>query len=458
MDRGNHIVVGMFLVLATMSCNDRATSHSPPKQTEAHKPAAPAPAKEPRKSSPLPTEEQQAEATELEPPLEKKPADVSKEKLELVVLSNNFLGLHLYYALRTKGTTGNIVISPLSIYLALSMLEAGARGRTRTQLSAFLDRTDGDSYDEAKASLLWTAITGDNRVSIANGIWVQDGCSIKAPYKELIAHHYGAEPRSIDLEGDPAGAVKAMNSWVSSQTQGKIEHIIGIDDVDPQTQLMLVTALHLKAAWAAQFSRDLTSPGQFTNIDGSTVEVPMMSISRKLRYASRSGLQVLELPYEGNGMSMWILLPNEADSIRIAGKKLEAVEMALSRERLAEWQQASKPTSVMLEMPRFRVEYESSLKERLDAIGISDAFSPDKADFLDMFEPADDPYYLSDVIHKTYLDVNEEGTEATAGTVAMKVKGKSLKAVKLTIDRPFLFFIQENTTGTLIFIGKVVEL
>lgn len=367
----------------------------------------------------------------------------------LVVGGNNRFALDLYARLREA--EGNLFASPFSVSTALAMTSAGAAGRTAEEMAAVLHLPEDAAarhraFGALIASLDTGAGLGGYRLSIANRLWAQAGFPFLETFLATTRDHYRAALGTVDFSRDAEGARGAINAWVEEKTEGRIEDLMPRGSVTADTRLVLANAIYFKGRWAAPFDRDLTHSGPFHVGPGRTVEVPLMRRHGTFRAAWAEGLAVLELPYEGADLSMLVILPDAEDG-------LPEVEGRLSPEAVDAWIGALRERGLVVTFPRFRVTSAFSLNAILAALGMPSAFDPDAADFSGMDGRRD--LVIQAVVHKGFVEVNEEGTEAAAAT------GVSVGAVSAPLmfiaDHPFLFLIRDNVTGSLLFIGRVVD-
>lgn len=380
---------------------------------------------------------------------------IAPEDLQELVNGNTAFALDLYHALREK-SGGNLFYSPYSISIALAMTYAGARGETEKEMAQVLHFTlpqerlhpAFNSLDLALASRGKTAEGKGFRLHIANALWGQEGYKFLPEFLDTLARNYGAGMRVINFALDPEAARKVINKWVSDQTEGRIQELIPAGTIDFLTRLVLTNAIYFKAAWAEPFKKELTKDGTFHLLDGNKVTVPMMHQVANLGYAEGEGYQAVEMPYEGRELAMVILLPAEG--------QFESFEKSLSAERLQSILEKINYRQVSLTLPRFRIESAFRLAQTLKAMGMKTAFTPDRADFSGMDGTRN--IYIGEVLHKSFVSVDEEGTEAAAATaVVAKITAIPLAPVEVTVDRPFIFLIRDLQTGAVLFIGRVLN-
>jgi len=385
----------------------------------------------------------------------------------MVVQGNNKFALELYAKL--QGGDGNLFFSPYSISTALAMTYAGARGQTASQMAEVLrfpvgtNRTMESSaarlldpqrfaseFGELVKDLNARGQEGAYELSVANALWGQKGYGFLAGFLELIDKHYGGRLNEVDFAGATETARKTINAWVEKKTNEKIKNLIARGILDSMTRLVLTNAIYFKGNWARQFEEDRTKEAPFTLADGRKVDVAMMNQTAKFGYMEADTLQGLELPYVDDELSMIVLLPKEHDG-------LGELEEALTLENLAQWLSKLRKREVVVSVPKFKLTSQFSLASVLKAMGMKDAFSG-SADFSGMNGKRD--LFISAVIHKAYVDVNEEGTEAAAATaVTMKLTsvGPAARPPVFRADHPFLFLIHDNQSGSILFIGRVMN-
>ncbi len=367
-----------------------------------------------------------------------------------LVRGNQAFALDLYQKLRHN--QGNLFFSPYSITTALAMTYAGARGNTETEMAQTLHfKLEQERLHETLAVLQnkLNAVQeeGDVLLSVANALWPQIGYDFLASYLDLVRQFYGVSITSLDY-GNPEVARIQINTWVEDETQGKIKDLIPPGMLDSLTMLVLTNAIYFKGNWANQFDEKRTKDTPFWLTPERAVDASMMTQKRSFRYGGTGGLQVLELPYVGDDLSMVVLLPREIDG-------LNALEDALTTENLSAWTERIWEQEVEVHLPRFKLSSSFNLGETLVAMGMNDAFGD--ADFSGMTGERD--LYISEVLHKAFVDVNEEGTEAAAATAVIMTR-MSLVDMGPTIfkaDHPFIFLIRDKFSGSILFLGRVTD-
>ena len=387
--------------------------------------------------------------------------DAGSSEQALLVEGNSAFAFELYQALKEElqGKEDNLFYSPYSISLALAMTYAGARGETAEQMAATLQfmleqerlHPAFNWLDAELASRGESAEGKDGegfRLNIVNAIWGQKDYEFLTDFLDVLAENYGAGLRILDFITETEKSRLTINDWVSDQTEGRIEDLIPQGAVDALTRLVLTNAIYFNAAWAYPFDEDMTADGPFYLLDGGQVIVPMMKQTASFGYTEGEGYQAVELLYDGDELSMVILLPE-------AGK-FESFEEELQSQQVDAIISGLQPTLVTLTMPKFEFDSEFSLKDTLAEMGMPIAFSGG-ADFSGM--TGNPELAISDVIHKAFVAVDEAGTEAAAATAVIvgltAVPGES--SVKVTIDRPFIFLIRDIETGAILFVGRVLN-
>jgi serpin B len=378
------------------------------------------------------------------------PADLNlKDGSEFVIESMNEFGLDIFRLLNEDEEDDvNIFISPTSISLALAMTLNGANTSTEDSM-AFAMRMDHlppDQINETYRDLMAGLKTCDEKVllEIANSIWYREGYPVEQDFLDINEEYYNAEVRELDFFSPEA--IGTINNWVADNTHDKITEIIKV--IDPQTIMFLINAIYFKGVWAIEFDEDDTQNATFYNADNSASTVKMMHMEDTIGYYENELFQACELDYGRGNFSMLVFLPKYDVTI-------DEVISELNEDNWNTWLGSFYKTEVNLNIPRFKFEYEKELNDVLKLMGMEIAFDPWLADFSGI-NPTDQ-LYISYVKHKTFVEVNEEGTEAAAVTV-VAVNLCSAMANYMIVDRPFLFAIREKTTNTTLFIGKVAGL
>ncbi len=364
--------------------------------------------------------------------------DTPPDDIQALVENNNAFAFDLYQSL--QGQSGNLIYSPYSISLALAMTYAGARGQTESQMAQVLHFLPQEQVHPAFNSLdLQLAERGKAQskdqtplqLNIANAVWAEQTYPFKQSFLDTIASNYGAGVRLTDFVNEYEAARQEINNWVSDQTQDKIKDLLPEGVLSSNTRMALVNAIYFKADWLSPFEADSTYDTPFHLLDGSEVSVPMMNQAAFLPYARGGGWQAIELAYQGETAAMDILVPDEG--------RFAEVEASLDYGTASTILTSLEPTSVVLALPKFKFESQFGLNNQLVVLGMKDAFDPSAADFSGMTERND--LYISTVIHKAFVAVDEKGTEAAAATaVIMDLASAPMSGVTLTIDRPFILY------------------
>ncbi|HYV04027.1 MAG TPA: serpin family protein, partial [Blastocatellia bacterium] len=369
-----------------------------------------------------------------------------------LVTANTTFGFKLFHEVAKAGAGKNVFISPSSVALCLAMTYNGAVGETKQGMERALE-TRGLTHAELNRaySQLRTELENPDpkvQLQIANSLWARKGVSFNPEFISRNKEFYAAEVTDLDF-ADP-GAPATINEWVRNKTKNKIEKIV--DSIDAQSVLFLINAIYFKGAWASEFDKAKTREGQFTIGSGSQKRLPMMNQSGRYNYFEGEKFQAVSLPYGGGRVSMYVFLPS-------AGTGIDQFIGSLSASNWDSWMKQFSKTQGEISLPRFKVEYEIALNDALKALGMGVAFDPDRADFTGMFQGAQNAF-ISKVKHKTFAEVNEEGTEAAAVTstemVATSVQIPR-KSFRMVVDHPFFFAIRDNKTGSVLFLGSITE-
>lgn len=369
-----------------------------------------------------------------------------------LVDANNGFGFSLYRELALKEPDSNLFISPASIITALAMTYNGAEGETRDamQKTLQLEGMSQDEVNEAFADLLTILQNPDPEVelAVANSLWAREGVEFYKEFLNRNREYFNAEVAELDFDDDAAADV--INGWVKEKTRDKIDSIVN-PPINPETILFLVNAIYFNGEWSVPFDPENTRDVTFTAVDGSTNDQPLMFRNDNFRYFENELFQAVNLPYGKNErVSMYVILPaEEAD--------LEQLYSALNNTNWNNWVNSFSTMEGELGLPRFSFEYTTSLNDALNALGMGIAFDENAADFSRM-RPAPPSLFISDVKHKTFIDVNEEGTEAAAVTSVEVGSTAMPETFSMIVDRPFLFAIADDMTGTILFMGSVLKL
>jgi serpin B len=380
----------------------------------------------------------------------KKTQENGQSSLETVVRGNTSFALDLYQNLRAL--KGNLFLSPYSISTALAMVHAGARGNTQRQMGQALhfpsDLKDlHSSFAQLEKKVGEAGMQRHVQLKTANALWPQKGIIFLETFLALTRKFYGAQITPVDF-GDTETARHAINSWVEERTEAKIKNLIAPGILNALTRLVLVNAIYFKGDWVWPFDPNLTSEASFLAKKGESVSVPMMTGKHTFRYAEDESLQILELPYSGGDLNMLVLLPAETDG-------LARLEEALTVGNLDRWTKNMAEAEVDVFLPRFELSFPFRLDETLISMGMVDTFSGN-ADFSGM--NGMNELFIGAMLHKAFVTVNEQGTEAAAATaMVVQLKALSFPAIVFRADHPFVFLIRENGTGSILFIGRISD-
>ncbi len=390
-----------------------------------------------------------------------KPRDTSpavgKGDVETLVGGNNAFAFNLYHRLAQKDD--NLFFSPHSISEALAMTYAGARGDTEKSMAKALNFTlPQERLHPAFNNLdLQLKQRGQGakgkdgkgfRLNVVNALWGQKGFDFLPAFLDTLAQNYGAGLRLVDFASQTEQARLTINDWVSDQTERRIKDLIPPGALNQLTRLVLTNAIYFNAAWQHPFDKNATSDAPFHLLDGKDITVPMMRQTRSFNYTEGTDYKAVELPYDGQELSMVILLPRNG--------QFKAFEEKLDAERVQSITGQMAHREVALTMPRFTYESSFSLREALTDLGMGVAFVPGAADFSGMDGRRD--LFIQDALHKAFVAVDEAGTEAAAATaVIIGLTSVPQPPVEMKVDRPFIFLIRDIPTGSIIFLGRVLN-
>ncbi len=373
------------------------------------------------------------------------------EKSAQLIAADNAFGLELFQKIRKNNEEENIMISPLSISVALAMAYNGADGETKTEMENTL-KLFGLTPEEINASyksLIMALQSVDEKVvfELANAIFYREGFAVKPDFLNINKNNYNAEVSSLDFNSPTA--VKTINNWVATKTHDKILSII--ERLNPDDRMVLLNAVYFNGIWTTEFEKEGTKLHNFSKNNGETIDVPMMNKEDKLEYTSNSLFEAVKLPYGNGQYNMVVMRPAQ-------NKNSQNVIDELSADNLIKWEKEFKTEEhVVVTMPRFKFSFETGLNEVLKEMGMPKAFS-NQADFSKITDKED--LFISSVRHKSFIDVNENGTEAAAVTsitvtTTSAGPGDTVQKIYFTVDKPFVFAITEKDTGAILFIGEV---
>jgi serpin B len=396
---------------------------------------------------------------------------------DLAAKATNDLGIDLHRKLATGDD--NLCLSPYSIQSALGMTFAGADGDTRTEMARVLHfSNDGDAIHASFAALYGsleemakktTTIADHSKkiggpsepitLAIANRLFAQNGYDFRTAFRDLVKKFYGAPFEPLDFKKNPERERQYINKWVADQTRERIRDLIPVNGVDATTRLVLANAIYLKAPWVNEFSDAFTKAKPFHVHGDTTVDVPTMNNVKRFGYAKQNGFAAVALPYSGNELQFLVLLPDDVNGLR-------ALESKLTAEMLTQCAKLETKRDVDLSLPKFKLEPPTiPLSDKLKALGMKTAFDEPKgsANFERIAPRKPDDYLaISEVFHKTFIAVDEKGTEAAAATAVAMMTMAGITSpppppIEVKVDRPFLYAIQHVPSGACLFIGRVTD-
>ncbi|XP_077479892.1 leukocyte elastase inhibitor-like isoform X2 [Stigmatopora argus] len=369
--------------------------------------------------------------------------------------ANTTFSLELLKKLSDNDNTANIFFSPFSISSALAMVMLGSGGNTATQMSESL-KTKGDDDVHANFAKLLVELNKPGvpySLSVANRLYGEQSYQFVENFLKETKKYYRAELESVDFIRNHEVARLNINTWVEKETQGKIKDVLAQGVLDNMTRLVLVNAIYFKGNWNKKFKETSTRDAKFRVNKNETKQVKMMQMKAKfpLTFIPEANCQILEMPYKGKDLSMLIFLPNDIED---SSTGLAKIEENLTYDNFVEWTRPDMMDEIEVQvgLPKFKMEENYDMKNVLVAMGMEDAFDMSKSDFSGM-SPAND-LVLSKVIHKAFVEVNEEGTEAAAATAAVMMLRCSLPTPRFIADHPFLFFIRHNPSMSILFAGR----
>jgi serpin B len=370
------------------------------------------------------------------------------EKSAQLVEADNAFGLELFQQIRENSDEENLMISPLSVSVALAMAYNGAGSETKSEMEKVL-KLNGLTKEQINASyekLISALQSLDEEVvfELANAIFYAEGFSVKQKFLDINRQVYDAEVEALNFNN--SASVDIINGWVAEKTHDKIEKII--EQLNPLDRMVLLNAIYFYGTWTNKFDEEGTHNLSFRKTDGTTLEVPMMSKLEKLLYKENTLFKAIKMPYGNGQYNMVVMLPVGSNSSQDI---IDVLTIANWNSWMATFEMAER---VKITMPRFKYAFETSLKDVLKNLGMEKAFLPNKADFSGI---SNEDLYISEAIHKSYIDVNETGTEAAAvtGLVFATTSMEQNPPVSFYVDRPFVYAITENDTGAILFIGEV---
>jgi serine protease inhibitor len=369
---------------------------------------------------------------------------------QIIKSSSNF-GFELLKQVQNTQKDENIFISPLSVSMALGMTYNGAANETATAMKntlGFSNLSHAEINNSYKSLLeLLSGFDPNVRLDIANSIWYRMGFTVEQTFIDTNKQYFDANISALDF--NVPSSVDVINNWVDTTTNGKIDQII--DSIDPMTMMFLINAIYFNGTWTYEFDKTFTSDGTFHISSDKSIDIPLMTQDNNFAHFHNNELQMIDLPYGDGSYCMTVLLPSRESSA-------DALVESLDRATWTALLRKLKKTEGSLYLPKFKLAYEKVLNDVLATMGMDVAFNSNKADFTNINK--DGELYISKVKHKSFVDVYEEGTEASAVTVVtVQALGISEGPAKFTmyVDRPFVFVIREKNTGTILFMGKIMD-
>ena len=371
--------------------------------------------------------------------------------IQQVVNANNEFAFDFYSEIN-KQEEGNIFYSPYSISAALAMTYEGAKGQTAEEMKSVFHFPESNILRPNFASIYNEINEKDKeyQLSTGNALWAQQDYQFLPDYLATVEKYYGGKAANLDFVRESEKSRQTINSFIEQQTNDKIKDLIPQGGLNVDTRLVLTNAIYFKGTWVKQFDKSDTRDQDFTTISGQKVKTPMMQLTgddAEFNYAETDDIQILEMPYDGEDLSMLVLLPKE--------NNLETVEEFLTNEKLSEWKNLLSEQRVDIYVPKFKFETKYFMVETLSNMGMPTAFT-DSADFSGM--DGTQRLLIQNVIHQAFVEVNEEGTEAAAATaVVVGIESGGPRIPVFRADHPFIFIIQEKGTGNILFMGRVAD-
>ena len=383
----------------------------------------------------------------------------SDQQLDNFVQANNEFALAIFQQLRNENTGQNMIFSPHSISFALAMTYAGAGGQTADEMRMVL----GISQDDLSFHQNWNTLdqwlanrtkeiqanSPDYKLRLTNAVWAQQDYPFNSSYLDLLSTFYGSGLHTIDFSGLPEPSRLEINNWVAENTSQKIIELIPEGAIKPLTRMVLVNAIYLNAPWQQAFNSEFTTKQSFFKLDQQVVDVNMMEKTINLPYLVTDQVSMVEIPYIGDDLAMVLLMPES--------KSYDSFVSTLDKSMISDLISQETWGEVELKIPRFKAENKFQLNNVLGKMGMKQAFDPNLADFSVMAEGND--LYIDQVIHQAVIAVDETGTEAAAAT-AVIILGKGFnpsEPQKITFDHPFLFFIRDTKSGSILFLGQILN-
>jgi len=381
------------------------------------------------------------------------PAMAESKDVKTVVKGNNEFAVAIYKKL-CSGEKGNLFLSPYSISTALAMTYGGARGNTERQMAKVLHFTLPQNklhpaYGSLIRGLNERGKVGDYKLTVANRLWAQKGYKFLNSFLQLTEKFYGAGLQLLDFQNALEKSRITINTWIEKKTNGKIKDLIKPGAVNKMTRLVLTNAVYFKGEWQDKFMKESTTKADFHVSSKKKIKVNMMRNVAHFKYTKCKGFKVLEMPYKGRDISMIVFLPDKIDGVNSLEKSMTAgnIDKCISKLKYAR---------VRLSFPKFKATSSFLLGRTLKGMGMTLPFS-DKADFSGMTKQ--ETVFISEVIHKTYVKVDEAGTEAAAATAVVMAgsAAPSKEPEVFNANHPFVFMIRDNKSGSILFMGRVMK-
>ncbi|KAL3340523.1 hypothetical protein AABB24_028918 [Solanum stoloniferum] len=366
------------------------------------------------------------------------------------------------FSTEVKGDTTNMVFSPLSIHVVLGLIAAGSNGPTRDQLLSFLKSKSTDELNSLSSQIVDVVFadgspSGGPRLSVANSVWVEQTLPLKHSFKQIVDNVYKATSSSVDFQKKAVEVASQVNQWAEKETSGLIKEILPADSVDSSTRLVFANALYFKGAWDEKFDASVTKESGFHLLNGTCIQVPFMTSQKKQYIKAFDGFKVLSLPYkqgeDKRRFSMYFFLPDANDGLPALVDKVSSESRFL--ERHVPYQKVGVGE---FHIPKFKISFGFEASNVLKGLGLVLPFSGDSlTEMVD--SPVGSNLYVSSIFHKSFIEVNEEGTEAAAATAGVvKLRGLLVEEkVDFIVDHPYLFLIREDATGVVLFVGSVLN-
>ena len=367
---------------------------------------------------------------------------VTQDGINSVVQGNNEFAIDLYKFVKDDGN--NLFFSPYSISTALTIAFEGARGKTADEMANVLNIPKDDTVRRSAFASIYNRLNNNNedyKLHTANALWTHFDYPFTAGYISTIEDYYGGKATNLDFVKETEKSRDIINKWVEDKTEDKIKEILKRNDLNKEVRLVITNAIYFKGDWVFEFDKRKTRDADFYLSPDETIQVPMMALrDEKFNYMETEELQMIELPYKGDDLSMLVLLPKEG---------VDKLEESLTTEKLNGWRSLMHETKIDVYMPKFKFDTRYYLAEKLSKMGMPTAFGV-TADFSGIAPSL----FISRVIHQAYIDVDEEGTEAAAATAVVVERIAAMLSV-FRADHPFIFLIQQKDTGNILFMGRV---